>query len=269
MLGRVVEDLLAGDVLLGDRSNCIVKFMRQTAQKGAYFVIRQHGRFKGVLVGKRRKMGRCETGTVYEQCIQTSTEPDALVMRRISVELDQPTRNGDTAIHVLTNLPAEVSASKIADLYRHRWEQETGYYYLTTTMTCELKSVSQPKAALFLFCMAMMAFNIRQVVFAALYAEHDEESVNAVSHHSISVEIHRYTDGMLVVLDDQFWHSIVGDTSTHLAKRLRDISRQIDLKPYRKTIRGPKKKVVKPPPTHRKTHVSTAKILRQRDKPTP
>jgi hypothetical protein len=155
---------------------------------------------------------------------------------------------------------------KIADAYRQRWEEETGFYYLTTTMTCELPSISCPQAALFLFCMAMMAFNIRQVVFASLYAEHDEESVDAVSHHAMSVEISRFSDGMLVVLEDTFWGRLLGQTSEELVERLREFSRRIDLTRYRKSRRGPKKKVVKPPRTRPKTHVSTAKILKQASK---
>lgn len=268
-LPRVLADLQPRDVILADRLFCILPFLRATDEKGASFVIRQHGRFKGVLLGKRRKIGRTETGRVYEQAIQTDASADALQMRRITVELDQPTRDGDDVIHVLTNLPADVDALKIADLYRHRWEEETGFYYLTTTLTCELKSISQPKAALFLFCMAMMAFNIRQVVFAALYAEHDQESVDAVSHHAISKEIQRYTDGMLVVLDDDFWQHLIGPSPASLARRLRQFSRRIDLRDYRKSVRGPKKKVVKPKPKRPKTHVSTAKVLKEAAGKTP
>lgn len=262
-LGRVVEDLKPGDVILADRHYCILSFLHAADEKGVCFVVRQHGRFKGELIGKRRKIGRTETGTVYEQAIRTKSSADASAWRRITVELDQPTRDGDTVIHLLTSLPAHVNALEIADVYRLRWEEETGYYYLTTTMTCELKSVSHPRAALFLFCMAMMAFNVRQVVFAALYAEHDDTLVNEVSHHAISVEIQRYTDGMLVVLDDDFWEELLGHSTTQLVPRLRECSRHIDLKGYRKSTRGPKKKTVKPPRTRPKTHVSTAKILRQ------
>ncbi|MDA1051447.1 MAG: hypothetical protein O3C40_13335 [Planctomycetota bacterium] len=145
----------------------------------------------------------------------------------------------------------------------------TGFYYLTTTLTCELASISDPQAALFLFSMAMMAFNIRQVVFAALYAEHDEASVSEVSHHAISVEISRYTDGLLVVLDDSFWRRLLAGSSCDLAARLREFSRAIDLSRYRKSRRGPKKKVIKPPRTRKKTHVSTAKILKQAAQETP
>ena len=190
-------------------------------------------------------------------------------MRRITVQLDMPTRDRDMEIHLLTNLPATIDARTIADVYRHRWEEETSFFYLTTTLTCELKSVGHPRAALFLFCMAMMAFNVRQVLFAAMYAEHGEESVEDVSHHAMSVEIARYTDGMLVVLDEAFWDRQLGQTPQQLATTLRQISRQINLDKYRKHRRGPKKTVEKPPLTRRKTHVSTAKLMRTAANPTP
>lgn len=268
-LDRVLDDLTAGDLVLADRHYCILRFLKRADTKGVCFLIRQHGRFKGVLLGKRRKIGRTATGTVYEQTIKTDSTDDALAMRRITVELDEPTRDGDTEIHLLTNLPATVTALTIADTYQRRWEEETGYYYLTTTLTCELKTVGNPKAALFLFCMAMMAFNVRQVVFAALYAEHDAEAVDAVSNHAMSVEIQRYTDGMLIALDDAFWKRLIGSHDQSLAARLREHARQIDLKRYRKSKRGPKKKVIKPPRTRPKTHVSTTKLLKQAAEQTP
>ena len=140
---------------------------------------------------------------------------------------------------------------------------------MTKTLTCELASIGTPQAALFLFCLALMAFNIRQVLFAALYAEHDEALVNEVSHHALSVEISRFTDGMLVVLDEEYWSQLLGDSPEDLAHLLRDLSRKIDLQRYLKSRRGPKKKIDKPPRTRPKTHVSTAKILKQTTPKTP
>lgn len=268
-LDRVLEDLEVGDLLMADRHYCILRFLNAANDKGVKFIIRQHGRFKGVLTGKRQAMGRTETGEVFEQAIRTSHSDDALSMRRLTIVLDKPTRDGATEIHLLTNLPADVDALTIANAYRQRWEEETGFFYLTTTLTCELKSVSNPQAALFLFSMAMMAFNIRQIVFAALYAEHDEAVVNELSHHAISVEVSRYTDGMLVVLDDAFWHRLLGQSIQDQAEILRQYSRSIDLKKYRKSKRGPKKKIIKPPRKRNKTHVSTAKILKQAKEKTP
>jgi len=269
VLDRVLADLQPGDLLLADRHYCILSFLRAADMKKVYVLIRQHGRFKGVLVGERRLVGRSSTGTVYEQTIKTSDDADALTMRRITVELDHPTRDGDSVIHLLTNLPASVCALVIADVYRHRWEEETGYYYVTTTLTCEQASIGTPQAALFLFCLAVLAFNIRQVIFAALYAEHGEASVNQVSHHALSVEVSRFSDGMLVVLDEEYWSQLLGGSPEDLANLLRDLSRKIDIQRYLKSHRGPKKKINKPPRTRKKTHVSTAKILKQSTAKTP
>lgn len=269
VLDRALEDLGAKDLILADRHYCILSFLTNATKKRTKFVVRQHGRFKGILLGKRRRIGVTETGTVYEQSIATSDAKDALVMRRITVELNQPTRDGDTVIHLLTNLPASVNALAIADLYRERWEAETGFFYVTTTLTCELPSIGNPRAALFLFSMALMAFNIRQVTNAALYAEHDAELVNNLSHHAMAVEISRFTDGMLVVLDNKLWQRLLGNSDADLATRLRQLSRGIDLRQYKKSKRGPKKIVVKPPRTRHKTHVSTAKILKLATQQTP
>jgi hypothetical protein len=268
-LDRVLADLKQGDLLLADRHYCILDFLQSADAKKVCFLIRQHGRFKGVLVGERVLIGRSATGTVYEQKIKTNDTANALVMRRITVELDKQTRDGDGVIHLVTNLPKTVGAQAIADLYRLRWEEETGFYYVTTTLTCELASIGTPQAALFLFCIALMAFNIRQVIFAALYAEHNEVLVKEVSHHRLSVEVSRFSDGMLVALDDEYWSELLGDTPEDQAHFLRDLSRKIDIKRYLKSHRGPKKKVDKPPRTRRKTHVSTGKILKMTRTPTP
>jgi hypothetical protein len=269
---RIAADLGPGDVLLGDRHYCVLDFLRDLHARGAAFVIRQHGRFRGVLLGRRRKIGTTSRGAVYEQTIRTREDGDALVMRRITVALNTPTEDGATEVHLLSNLPAEIDADEIdadeidaatiSDLYLLRWEEERAFYYLRMTLTCELKSVSGPKAALFLFCMALLAFNVRQVLFAALFAEHEQEAVEEVSHHRISVEVSRYTDGMLAAVDESTWKKLVPSDVAGLARRMREVAAGIDLSRYKKSRRGPKKKKPpKPTPTRRKTHMSTAKAL--------
>ncbi|MBV8609503.1 MAG: hypothetical protein JO034_18860, partial [Singulisphaera sp.] len=47
--------------------------------------------------------------------------------RRVTVELDRPTRDGDREIPILTSLPAGVAdAITVAEIYRQRWALETG-----------------------------------------------------------------------------------------------------------------------------------------------
>ncbi len=267
---RIAEDLEPGDVLLADRHHCVLGFLRAIDGRGASYVIRQHGRFKGVLVGKRRKVGRTDRGVVYEQEIRTSDSADAQVMRRITIKLNKPTQKGEPEVHLLTNLPAAVSALTVAELYLVHWEEETGFYYLTTTLTCELKSVSHPKAALFLFCMAMLAFNVRQVLLAVLYAEHRDEVVLSVSLFKISLDVSDFTYGMLAAMPESMWLELVPESPAKLCAELRRIAAGIDLTKYKKSVRGPKKKKAsKPKPDRPKTHMSIAKALANTKTKTP
>lgn len=266
---RLVDDLIPNDVLIADRHYCIIAFFEKIAAAAGFFVIRHHGRLKGKLIGKRKRLGEIETGVVYEQTMQLTLAADSMKVRRVTVELFQPTRDGDDVIHVLTNLPADVGGQKVAELYRLRWEEETAFHVIQMTLTCESTSLGHPHAALLLFCMAMLAYNLRQVIFAALYAEHDEETVNEVSHFHISMNVSRYTDGMLVVLDDEFWHQYVPSRSTTLAMRLRELASETDLHEYRKSNRGPKKKKPKRSKNAQSKHVSTAKRIKLKSRKDP
>jgi hypothetical protein len=84
-LDRVLDDQQTGDLLLADRHYCILGFLHAADKKKVGFLIRQYGRFKGVLYGERRLIGRSSTGTVYEQTIRTSDAVGALAMRQITV----------------------------------------------------------------------------------------------------------------------------------------------------------------------------------------
>ncbi len=258
---RLVEDLLPNDVIVADRHYCVVDFLEKIAASAGLFIIRQHGRLKGVLLGKRKRLGRTSSGVVYEQAMRLSADEDALVVRRITIVLDTPTRDGETEIHVLTNLPTKVHGLAISDVYRLRWEEENAFHVLQMTLTCELASVGHPRAALLLFCMSMLAYNIRQVIFAALYAEHADEEVEQVSHFHVSKEVSRYTDGMLVALDDDAWRELIPRSERGLVRLLRTIARGIDLADYKKSRRGAKKKKPKRSRNVKSSHVSTAKLL--------
>lgn len=258
---RIVQDLVSRDVIIADRHYCIVPFLEKIAAARGFFVIRQHGRLNGVLLGKRKRIGRISTGVVYEQQMKLSAADDAMTVRRITIELDQPTRDGDEVIHVLTNLPSDVAATVVAELYRHRWEEETAFNVLQMTLTCEHTGVGHPKAATFLFCMSVLAFNLRQTIFAALYATHNEEAVSETSHFHISKNISDKTEGMLIAITEEEWRDLIPSTTSRLASLLRKIASKIDLGAYRKARRGPKKKKPHRSRNVASSHVSTAKLL--------
>lgn len=266
VLDRAVEDFSPRDLIIADRHFCVVRFLLKIANnQNACFVIRQHGRLKGKLRGKRKRVGKTDSGVVYEQALEICDGDDTLVVRRITVELDEPTRDGDTEIHILSNVPkGDARACKLAKIYRERWEIENAFHVLTMTLNCEMRSNCYPRCALFQFCMAMLAYNCRQVLLAALYSEHEQEDVEAMSQYQVALDIVKPMGGMLTAISEQEWAEQTPQRAAGIAKFLRRVSRHVDVRKYRKSVRGPKR----PPPKRKRckagTHVSTHRLLEKR-----
>jgi hypothetical protein len=265
VLDRVVEDLAERDLVIADRHFCIVRFFRSLVARGSCFVIRQHGRLQGKLLGKHEGCGQIDSGKVYEQALEIGDADSPLVVRRITVELDQPTRDGDREIHILSNVPAaDASAGELAQLYRQRWEIENAFYVLTMTLNCEMKSNCHPRCALLLFCMALLAYNCRQVLLAALYSEHAQDDVDQMSQYQVALDIVSPMEGMLTAIDEPEWAALTPQHPGGIATFLRRVSKGVKVIAYRKSVRGPKK----PPPRRQRckagTHVATHRLLQNR-----
>jgi hypothetical protein len=159
---------------MGTRPFCTVDFLWGIAARGGSFVMRQHGQLQGTLVGSRTCKGAIDTGKVYEQRIDlVNAQGDTMTLRRLTVALHEPTRDGDAAIHLLRNVPRrQASAQTLAASYRKRWTMETMLQAWTETLTCEVHALGYPKAALFGFCLALLASNAVAVLQAALRAVH-------------------------------------------------------------------------------------------------
>lgn len=267
VLDRVIADLDARELVIADRHFCIVKFLMDVAARSSCFLIRQHGRLKNGLQGIREQIGRIKTGMVYEQVMLIKQKEITMTIRRITVELDEPTRDGDLAIHILSNVPIEdATACELAELYHQRWEIENAFYILTMTLTCEVASIGNPQAALFLFCMAMTAFNCRQILFAALWKVHDQSQVEALSHFKVAKSIVMPMDGLITAIPESEWNLFVPQTTIGCAAFICDVARHADLKKHRKSGRGEKK----PAPVRKYcksgSHVATHQLLEARKK---
>jgi IS4 transposase len=166
--------------------------MSGIAARGGCFVIRQHGHLEGTLIGARQSKGAIDTGKVYEQRIDlVNAQGETLPLRRITVALHEPTRDGDTEIHVLSNVPMrKASAPKLAESYGKRWTIETMFQELTETLTCEVNALGYPKAALFGFCLALMAYKAVAVMKAALRAVYGHETVHqGISAYYLALDL--------------------------------------------------------------------------------
>lgn len=272
LLAEVLERIAAGECVLADRNFCTTGFVFGLARRRAFFILRQHAStLSWQLEGERRYVGTDTQGRrIYEQAIRLTdpTTGETLLVRRITIELLQPTKRGEMEIHILTNVPAqEADARKIADLYGDRWTIEKAFWHLSQELQSEIDTLGYPKAALFGFCVALTAYNVVALVKGAIAAAWGHSFVREeLSMYYLTVEVERVTDGMQIAVGPDDWAIFRTMTAEQFAETLRTVAAQMNLCKYTKSKRGPKKK---PPPKisgKRNHHVSTARILAMRKK---
>jgi IS4 transposase len=271
LLDQVLETIRAGEVWIADRNFCTTGFLFGIARRGGYFVIRQHGATLHIeWVGERRPCGRTETGAVFEQEMRLGDgDGGTMTVRRITVELDKPTRDGETEIHILTNLPAKVAdARMIAELYRRRWTVESAFGELATCLNGEVNTLGYPKAALFAFCVALVSYNVLSVVKGALRSAHGDETVEEVSGYYLADEIAGTHRGMMIAIPADEWVVFAGLTASALGGILKGLAARVRLSTLRKHRRGPKRPQPKRASGAKVSHVSTAKLLAERKRRT-
>jgi IS4 transposase len=268
LLDQVLETIAAKDLWIADRNFCTTGFLFGIARRGGSFVIRQHSSTLDYkLVGRRKAKGRGATGEVFEQTLRATNPADeVLFLRRVTVVLDKPTRDGDTEIHLLTNLPVEAAdAQEIADIYRRRWTIETAFQEMEKTLRGEIKELGYPKAALFSFSVALLSYNVMSTVKAALRAAHGAEETAMVSGFYLADEVKMNHRGMLRAIPKDEWVEFQEMPAAELAELLVGWARTVPQSEYRKSPRGPKKPKPKKQSGAKISHVATAKILRARN----
>lgn len=265
LLGEVLQSVEADDLWVGDRNLCTLGFLLGLHQRQASFAIRQHGNLPYQALAELQAVGRTERGVVLEQPITLQQEELSMTLRRIVVQLDQPTRDGDSELALLTSLPkAAVGALEVAQLYRRRWTIESFFQSVTLNFEGEIQTLAYPQAALFCFAMALAAANILAVVRAALGSVHGFGKIEAgLSDFYLVDEIQHVYRGMMIAIEPKQWVVFETLSRAQLAELLQQLASHVHLASFQKTPRGPKKK--KPPrqPNPKKPHVSTAKLLKQ------
>jgi hypothetical protein len=267
LLSDVALTIRPGDLLIADRNFCTLPFLFAVMTRGGSFIIRQHGRTPWTPLGKHRFIGRSETGLVYEQTIEVcrSAIGDRKQLRRVTIKLKKPTRDGDMELHIWTNLPASrASALKVATLYQKRWTLEAAFNELTMHLQCELNTLGYPKAALFAFCVAVCCYNLLAAIKGAMRGVHGEETIkNHVSNYFLTDEINGNYRGMMVALPPEEWQDFQSLSLRAMAAQLKRWARGMKLESYSKHPRGPKKPKQKRPNAQFE-HVSTWKLLEER-----
>jgi IS4 transposase len=268
LIPEVLQRVEADQLWIEDRNFCTLGLLFGMHQRGAAFVVRQHGQLPGEWLGRAKRTGTTRSGPVYEQAMQVrdSATGETMRLRRITIKLRVATRDGDTELHILSNVPSgRATASQLARVYGKRWSIETAFFEITTTLTCEINTLGYPKAALFAFCLALLAYNAVSLIKAALRSEQGRKKINdEVSGYYLSLEIGRTYDGMMIAIPAPHWQFFRDLSDRDFADALRELASSVKLSRYQKHPRGPKKKPPERTPYENGKHISTAKLLANR-----
>jgi hypothetical protein len=267
LLPDVLRAVRPRQLWIGDRNFCVASFLDGLRQRRAHYLIRQHAStISWEPVGRRTNAKRTDTGRVWEQRARLLNVAGQPVVRRVVLELDQPTRDGATFIAVLTTLPPRrASAVQVMTWYRQRWTVEHFFQTLTDGLRAEIDTLAYPGAALFAFAVALVASNVLAVVQAALAAEHGRATVEQeLSDYWLAEEVSGIWRGLEIAVPDAWWERFGRLPAAALARWLRGVARGVDLRRYRKAPRGPKKPRPTPARAGRFRHVATAKLLAQK-----
>lgn len=264
LLPEILSLVQAKQCWIGDTNFCTLAFLFGIRQRRGYFIIRQHGSLKGELIGRRKKVGRSDTGMVYEQTLQITHQGQTRDVRRITIVRDKPTEKGANEVHILTNLPVKVKAARVAQAYRDRWLIETAFGDLATTLRSELNTLGYPDAALFGFCVGLMLFNVLSTLKAALRtaAGGEKKLERNLSSYYLADEISGVWRGMAIAIPAEHWRSTFSSlTPKQLASRLKWLAKRVELRSFYTNRWSPKR----PPPTRlpadRGSHISTHREL--------
>jgi IS4 transposase len=266
LLEQVLPTVEAKDCWIEDRNFCTINFLFNVDKRDAFFIVRQHQNLPWEPVDKLKKVGRIDGAKVSEQSIVIQDhEGNELRLRRIRIHLDKPTRDGDRDVFVLTNLPKKVRAKKIVTLYRNRWKIETAFQELANHLNSEINTLGYPKAALFAFCVALIAYNVMSVIQAALRSVHGADVIEQnVSGYYIAEELSSVYPGMMIAIPEKHWQIFGRMTHREFADILRLLASKVNLRRFKKHPRGPKKPQAKRIFDKNHPHVSTFRLIAAR-----
>ena len=254
-----------GQLWIMDRNSCVRTFLFRIHRAEASFLVRWH---RSTLpfepIEPLRSVGRSETGEVFEQPIwvdDPECEGRRYRLRRIVLRSDRPTRDGETEIVLITNLPGGVPAALCCQVYRGRWEIEGHFQKLTDLLHCEVPTLGYPRAALFAFSMSVVAGNALAVLKGSLRSVHGEEVVAELSSYALVNDIAEAYPGMMIAVPPPEWSFMEGGSVVQVAEPLSELAARVPVERMLRSRRGPKRPRTARSSGGRVHHVATKKLL--------
>jgi len=168
----LLDSAQPGQLWIADRHFCTRTIMQGWDEARAGFIVREHACHPRLVgQGEWHGCGRTGTGEVREQAIEVA----GARWRRIELALDTPTEAGERVIQLWSNLPEQISAARIAELYRTRWRIEGMFQRLESVLHSEIRSLGHPRASLLGFAVAVLAYNVLSLLQRCVEQAHQEQ----------------------------------------------------------------------------------------------
>jgi hypothetical protein len=254
-----------GQLWIMDRNFCVRTFLFRIHRAEAFFLVRWH---RSTLpfepIEPLHSAGRMDAGELFEQPIwvdDPQCEGRRYRLRRIVLRLDEPTRNKEAEIVLITDLPESVPADRCCPAYRQRWEIEEHFQKLTDLLHCEIPGLGYPCAALFAFCMSVVAGNALAILKGSLRSVHGDEMAAEVSNYALVNDIAEVYPGMMIAVPPPEWLFTEGGTVGQMAELLSELAAKVPVERMLRSRRGPKKPRTPKTSGSRIHHVATKKLL--------
>ena len=133
---------------------------------------------------------------------------------------------------------------------------------LTLSLNGEIDTLAYPPAAIIAYSLALVSFNLLTLVRASVEVVHGQETADSMSTYHMAEEVSATDQGMVIAIPMANWQKKFGNLKPpEMADELKRMAREVQIRRYRKSPRGPKK----PKENHTGSfqHVSTYKLLSQ------
>jgi len=266
MLAPYMSKLKKGALYFADRNFCDGPLIAGFLDAEAFFVLRHHGQSPSwrKIAGRPKSMvGTDPAGqAVYEQEIEVRL-PDKswFRLRRVTVNLATPTRDGDTELNFLTNLPISVDAVSVSEGYRGRWTIEVCFGRIASSLNAEINTLCYPRACLFCFCLGLLVFNMISALKQLTVRYNKTKQIPKLSDYYIALEIGESQLAFEICFDHADWLKLQRMTIAEFLQWVSDIAMNAKLKKYRTHTRAPKKPPPKRSSGKKRPHFSTQRAL--------
>ena len=165
LLRQIVDSLVTGDILLGDRYYCSYFLIAMLQQKGVDVVFQLHARRKpdfrrGIRLGPRDHLISWSKPARPEWMDEATynTMPDTLTIREIKA-------GGKVIASTLLD-PKEVTKKELADLYGKRWVIEVDLRSIKETLQMDVLRCKTPEMIRKEIAVHLLAYNLIRTVIA-------------------------------------------------------------------------------------------------------